>query len=306
MKKLALAALALASTSAFAQQKLGDLNFFQNQGSFYYKGSISNNVYTFIDKASNVETKNEGLKLANQLSYGILNNLNVFAEVSYKFENKFQENGTASGPRHYDNGLTNPGVGVNYRILNQPVFLDVFGKVNARLQDAEKGASRKDGNAAMSEDMRFLAGVSLGQRVSAVHEYRLTAAVSHLTDGEYDQKSTGATTTEETDSVTNFFAKANYQYRPIDPFMFDVAYTLERYSELTQKNKTSGSKTTYDAHNFHRLSFAAKYQILDNLLVSVIHEDVISPDYDSKFGNLKSEVKRQHNYSYALGLDLLF
>ena len=306
MKMLALVALTLASASAFAQQKLGDLNFFQKQGSFYYQGSFGSTNYISTSKLTNVETKKEGLHLTNQLSYGVLNNLNVFAEVTYFHNNQNKVQGSSNAG--YNDGFSNPGVGLNYRILsNAPGFLDVFGKVNKRLQDAERASLvKKDGNASGAADMNVQVGAAFGYAYSLLHEYRFTVGANHFFDGEYEQKVDGAASTkEDTDAQTNFFAKANYQYRPMDVFMWDFAYTYERLAESSRKNNL-GVKTTYDARNIHNLGIRAKYMVTESILVSVKYDTAYLQDYNGKIGASNDKIKRQKFYTYALGLDLLF
>lgn len=305
MKKIALVAFALICSSSVFAQAYGDLNFFQNQGSVYYQGSFSSDSYTYTEKSSNTEYELEGLSFNNQISYGVLKNLNIFLEANYKLSNTLRVNGSES---HEEDGLTNPGVGANYRLLSGSTVVDLFGKFNIRLQDAERGDNRKDGNAYQAEEMRGTVGVALGGIGFGPGEYRLALGVRHNTDGEYTELVNGGASQDvETDSKTDFFFNANYQFRPVKTFMIDLGYKLDRFAEATEKNKSTGSKTVADAHYFHRIGFKAKYQISDMIIASVFTENGLrTPDYDEKTNGVKSEIKRQKIFSFGAGLDLLF
>jgi opacity protein-like surface antigen len=298
MKKIALVAIVLTSSTAFAQT-LGDLNFFQKKGSIYYQGSIGASSYTYMQKSVNQKHEQEGLIFKNQISFGLLDNLNVFVEASYKLENNLRIEGAQD---HEDNGLTNPGVGANYRLVTGPTFVDLFGKLNARIQDAEVGSARKDGNAASAPDFALTIGGAVGQKLSETTEFRLAAGAIHSTEGEY--KVRGAANKTDTDSKTDLFLAANYQMRPVSPFMIDLGYRFTRVGEYTEKS--AGLKTVADAHNSHIVSFKAKYHIFDGLLATLYIDNGILPNYDLKEGGVKDEIKRQKYSAYGLGLDLLF
>lgn len=300
MKKIAFVAIVLASSTAFAQN-LGDLNFFQKQGSFYYQGSVASSTYTTVQKSNNTKYEQEGMILKNQLSYGVANNLNVFAEINYKFENNLRINNSAD---HQDNGLTNPGVGANYRLMTGPVFVDIFGKLNGRLTDAEKGSGRKDGNGADAADFSGQIGAAVGKKISEFHEVRFTASAKHSTDGEYTNR-TSPEAKVKTDSKTDFFFTANYQYRPVETFMFDFGYVASLYGETTEK--TGGSKNKFDSRLDHLLALKAKYQITDSLLATVfINEALYLPDYDGKTGAANDEIKRRKYSDFGVAVDFLF
>ncbi len=280
MKKIALVAIALSSSVAFAQTTLGDLNFFQKKGSIYYQGSIGESSYTFVDSLSNNKTELEGMGFKNQIGYGIADNLNVFLETTLKFQNYTRINNNED---HQDNGFTNPGVGANYRLLSGPAYFDVFGKVNMRIQDAEVGSGRKDGNAASAPDFTALVGAAFGQRIDNANEYRFTAGIAHNTEGEV--KNLGTSDKSSTDSSTDLFLTADYQVRPVDTFMLDFGISGTRYGKFSQKNKATNLKTSLDAHYETNLSFKAKFLITDNLLVSFfMNGGVVYPDYSGKSG----------------------
>lgn len=302
MKKIALVALVLASSSAFAQT-LGDLNFFQKKGSLYYQGAVGASSFTYMKDSENKKKEQEGLFFKNQISLGLLDNLNVFVEATYKFENNLRIEG---GEDHEDNGFTNPGVGANYRLMTGPTFVDFFGKLNARIQDAEIGSGPKDGNGASAPDFALTIGGAFGKKLSETTEFRLSAGAVHSTDGEYSLRTLGAAQKVETDAKTDFFFAANYQMRPVTPFMMDFGYRFTRVAELTEKNKATATKTVADEHNTHVVSFRAKYHIFDGLLASFGIEHGVLPNYDLKVGGAKDEIKRQKYSGYSFGLDLLF
>ncbi len=300
MKKFALVALVLASSTSFAQT-FGDLNYFQKQGSFLYKGSFSSTTSTTVQKSSNIKFEEESIPFKNQLSFGVLDNLNVFAEVSYKFGRNLRQNNNIISE---DNGFTNPALGANYRLINSDLFVDLFAKVNGRIMDSEKGVSKKDGNSADAADFKGEVGVAVGKKISDLHEVRFALSAAHSMEGEYTTLSSPETKTD-TDSVTDFAFAANYQYRPVETFMFDFGYNATFFGETSEK--TGASKSTRESHLDHMLSAKAKAQVNDSLVVSLfVTESIYLPDYDGKTNGGKDEIKRRKYSDFGIGLDLLF
>jgi hypothetical protein len=310
MKKfIALFAIAT-SGHVFASTDLefGDLNYILKQGQVNVLANAIHSSYQVKQDSTKLET--EGYTFQTAYGYGIMDNLNLYLGLDYNWDMK-TANETTNDSKWSQDGLKNPTLTLNYRLLNQQeaaVNVD-FGFTGAfALQDQEigaaSGASTKDGNASDGRSAFTLSG-AVGRKWNEANEWRLSAGLVHRADGERDDLVVGGDKENvDVDSSQDFFVRAAYQYRPVQEFMMVLSLTGTRIGEVDEKS--DGVKTNYEDHNVYDFGFDVKYLVTDTFIVKYISSYGNNPDYDVKTGGTKTEFKNIRQSLYALGVDFLF
>ena len=307
MKKVIAVAVALMASSVQASSGLdfGDLNFFQKSGQFNLTSNVSVSNSEFTDEGSGNKFEKNGYIFDNRLGYGLADNFNVFVGLDYALQNKTELPGT---DRSENNGISNPRIGANYRLMNQSdsaVNLD-FGVVGTiRIQDAEEGIAGEDGNFNRGNHSLQL-NSSIGRKWNEANEWRLTAAVTQQFAGESELKAPAGNSDLETDASTDMSLTAAYQYRPVQEFMLAVALQGVRVGEVDSKNKSASTDSTADAHMDYNFTFSAKYLITETFIAKFNYGISRLAEYDVETSGTDSEQKDRHANFYGWGIDWLF
>ncbi len=310
MKKI-IAIIAIATaTSAFATTDLefGDLNYILKQGQFNVLANAIHSTYQVKQEATKVET--EGYTFQTAYGYGIMDNLNLYLGLDYDW-NMNVANETTNDSKYSQDGLKNPSLTLNYRLMNQTdsaVNVDIGLTGAFALQDQELGASSgnktKDGNAADGRSAYTLFG-AVGRKWNEANEWRLSGGLVYRADGEADQLAVGGSKANvDTDSSQDMYLRAAYQYRPVQEFMITLSVTGTRVGEVDQK--VGGVKANSEDHNVYDFGFTAKYLVSDGIIIKYISNYGNNPDYDVKTGGVKEEYKNIRASYYGLGVDFLF
>src|SRR5690606_31038317 len=98
-----------------------------------------------------------GVILSTQLAYAFTDQFNAFVGLEYAYDREFENKTDAKTTDYTSDGLANPALGVNYRLLNQNdsrYNLDLGAVARINIEDAEDGdavpGNSKDGNFAES------------------------------------------------------------------------------------------------------------------------------------------------------------
>ncbi len=307
MKKVIAVAAALMASSVQASSGLdfGDLNYFLKSGQFNLTSNISVVNSEVEDEGSNSKFERNGYILDNRFGYGLADNLNVFLGLDYAYDYKTELPGN---PRSKNDGLSNPSLGANYRLMNQSdaaVNLD-FGVVGTfRIQDAEEGFAGEDGQYNRGNHSLQI-NSSIGRKWNEANEWRLTAAVTQQFEGETEQSSPAGDTDIETDASTDLSLTAAYQYRPVQEFMLAVALQAIRVGEADFEDKTAGTDGTAEDHMDYNFTFSAKYLITETFIAKFNYGISRLAEYDIEDSGVDSEQADRHANFYGLGLDILF
>lgn len=313
MKKMIAAAAMLAVTSAHAAEELkfGDLNFLVPAGNFQL--SAAADFRTDRNTVNGEKTEVEGYYLDTLLTYGLTERLNLYAGLNYQYEVNDKDL-TNTGNSHISkDGLANPVVGGLFRVLgqNNGAFnfdLGVTGRF--RVQDAKDGASlgteTKDGNAADGRHSVEVYG-RLGNKWNEANEWQFQAGIIHHLEGERDELQVGAAADEfEMSASTDIYARASYQYRPVNEFMMAVALQATQVEDSTEENKATGDEMDSDSHLDWDFDFTAKYLVTSNFITRFNLGVGSNPDYDIDAAGTTVEVEKRHETRLGLGVDWLF
>ena len=305
MKKLIVVAAILA-TSAQASSGLdfGDLNYFIKSGQFNLTSNLNVIQTEVTNESSGVDFETNGYVVDNRFGYGLADNLNAFVGLDYAFNYETETSGSSDAD---NGGLSNPYAGVNYRLMNQKdsAFNLDFGAV-ARLQiiDAEVGTFGDDGTFNRGNHALEL-NSSIGRKWNEANEWRVTAALIHNFDGEFEANS-GTSTDVETDASQDLSLTAAYQYRPVQEFMMGVAVQATQIGEVDSENKDTNAKITDDSHLDFNFTFTAKYLITDTFIAKFNYGQSRLSEYDRSTNGTDSEQKDRFAHYYGFGIDWLF
>jgi hypothetical protein len=308
MKKFLAVAAVLSVTSVHAADlKFGDLNYFFKQGQFNLKSDFDlSREETRVD-GSVLEV--EGYKLTNKLTFGVMDNLNVFVGLNYLFRMDTKATQTSQ-----DNGLQNPILGADFRVMNQGdagFNLDVGAVVDYNLMDSEvSGTNKTNGNQpsylySHNGDPRSSVGVNarLGKKWDEANEFYTIAAVNYNMAGEQEELSTN--NDREFDGSMDLKLGAFYQYRPVNEFMMTFGLTATRFGEV--EGEINGSDFTIEDHIDYQFTFNAKYLITDTFIAKFNFSQDRRGEYDvENEGGADNEFMRRRGNSYGVGVDWLF
>lgn len=310
MKKLLAVAAIFVVTSAHAEEaKFGDLNYFYKQGQFNLTSDF--NVNREKSRVDEEEIEVEGYISSTRITYGLMNNLNLFVGLNYlyDFETATEANGTST-----INGLQNPIVGGSFRILNQAdggFNLDVGATADFNLMDYKVAeAGNENGNAVDPQLSQYgdprsslVLNARLGNKWNEANEFYLVSALSYNKDGEFEDKNLDEDV--ELDSSMDLSLGAFYQYRPVHEFMLTIGLTGTRIGEV--EGDINGTDITVEDHIDYTFSFVAKYLITETFIAKFNFAQDRRSDFDVEVeGAADSEYERRKGNQFGVGVDFLF
>lgn len=318
MRKLIAAVTVLVVTSAQAAEELkfGDVNYFLKQNQFNVSADISSTYYKEAPKGPKTfETR--GILLETRYGYGITDKLNAYIGLDYAYDRETEDKETIANKKEvngaFDNdGLANPLLALNYRILNQNesrynLDFGLVGRFN--IEDAERGAAEKqnikDGNFADGRNY-YEANLRMGRKWDEANEWQLAAGVGYNTSGEETFKATTGDEDVDLDSSMNYFVRATYQYRPVNEFMLLVSAQANQIGEFEYKNKGSNTKFVEEDHIDLDFTFRAKYMLADNFIANFHYGMSRNQEIDRERNGVNEEIRRRRENFYGLGVDFLF
>lgn len=305
MKKLIASAIVLVATTASAQElKFGDVNYFLKQGQLNATADLNQTYYRVYDKAGTDYT-NRGYLVKTNLGYGLADNFNVTLGLDYAFLNKIK---TPANDSVQSDGLANPAIGANVRLLNQAKDKFNFDiGVIARLQLEESmtasSANNRDGNYA-SNRHSVEASARLGRKWNEANEFQFSAGANYFLDS--DMMQIASDRDLETDSSYDLFARATYQYRPVNEFMILLSLQGTRVGETEGKAKATRAKVESDEHIDFDFTFVAKYLIQENMIAKFNYGQSRNANFDTKIGGTSDEIKKRRENFFGLGIEFLF
>lgn len=311
MKRLiALAALMAVTTVNAEELKFGDLNYFLKQGQ-------SNAIVDFNQILEKQNTKGgadierRGYEVLARYGFGLTDQLNAYVGADYGYKNKFETKNTNSAS-YTNDGLSNPLVALNYRLLNQNTSgfnFDIGAVARFNIEDAERGSSNttsggsEDGNFADPRSSYEL-NIRLGNKWNEANEWQVAVGGILRQEGDYDLVGPGTKSKTDVDSSTDIYVRASYQYRPVNEFMMHVFATATQNGEVEEK--TAGVKSKAEDHIDYLFGFQAKYLVTDNFIVRFNLTDALRPDYKVKSAAGNSKIENRIYTTYGLAAEFLF
>lgn len=307
---IAVAALLVATTAGAAEElKFGDVNYFLKTGEFNLTGDVTQTYEKNKFDGTTLETR--GLLFSTQLAYAYNSQFNVFLGLDYAWDRETEDKTTAANADFSSDGLANPTVGVNYRLMNQNdsrynVDFGAIARIN--IEDAERGDSAgqnsKDGNFADSRSSLEL-NARTGRKWNIANEWQLAAGLVYFTEGETTVNDVGGKTELDDDSSYDVYLRATYQYRPVNEFMMLLSAQATQVGE-TESDIKGGGSVKADAHLDLDFRFTAKYLIMDNFIAKFNYGMSRNADYDVKVAGTKQELEKRRESFFGLGVDFLF
>jgi hypothetical protein len=187
-----------------------------------------------------------GSELKANLTYGILNDLNVFLGTTfvpnYESENQTTLDKTKS------KGMSDPTIGIAYRVLNQSATMPF--DVLLGLAYSPKGAVSKtattsdDGNASRGSDAK---SIILGfYRRTNSKEFGLK--ITHEMAGEKESENATSGDTSKTDAHASTTISGTAQFAASKRFYIMAGLGLNRISESTETEDVSGDTIITEAY----------------------------------------------------------
>lgn len=311
MRKLIAAAAVLAVTSVHAEElKFGDINYFLKQGQFNVAADINSTYYKQTPKGSStLETR--GYLLETKYGYGINDKLNVYLGLDYAYDREVEDKTTASNADFTQDGLANPSLAANYRLMNQNegrYNVDFGAVARINIEDSEigdsAGQSSEDGNFADPRSSLEL-NARMGRKWNEANEWQFGVGGIYRNDGEQTLKdATGSDSDRDLDSSFDIFVRAAYQYRPVNEFMMSLIGEATRIGEVT--SDVEGTDFDEDAHIDMKLQFRAKYLITDYMIANFHYSWSRLSEYDAEIGGTDVEIMRRRENFFGVGVDFLF
>lgn len=305
MKKVIVVAMALLASSAQATSGLdfGDLNYFLKSGQFNLTSDMAVVNSEVQDAASGSNFETNGYIFTNTLGFGIADNLNAFVGLDFAYKNETELPGR---PDSHNNGLSNPYLGVNYRLINQTnaaVNVDFGAVARIKAMDSEVGSSGKDGNYNSGHNSLEL-NTRIGRKWNEANEWQVAAGLVYNMDGKYKDKGV-FNQNVDTDARTDFFLRTSYQYRPVQEFMMNVFAQAMFVGEQTA-DTASNVKIKNDRYMDLNFGFTAKYLITETFIFKFNYRLNHLAEFDRTVGGTTSEQKNRFANSYGFGIDWLF
>lgn len=318
MKKLTVALALATTTGAFAQDlRLGDLNFFQKQGSIFWQTSLDYSTVDSEEKSAGDKYEYERTRTSfdNTVTYGVSDRFNVGLGLNYAFINDVENSkvpaGNTKGKDAEMDGLSDVSIVGNYRLLNKDLFVDLVAGLTVSLGDAEiafnDDAKVTEGNNYQGHHSLRL-GVAAGQKLQNNMEWRAFLGADHHFSGDAELKSGSNKFDADTDSFTNWLASVDGQYR-MNNWAFNLGLDYVVTGDQTREFKESGTKVKQDLEtdNHFRIRLAAKYNYSDNMLVSIGYQATTSHDVEVKeTPNSKATEEFDMAHRFVLGAQFLF
>jgi outer membrane protein W len=307
MRKMIAAAAVLAVTSAHAAEELkfGDVNYFFKAGQINVAADI-NSSYS-KQTLLGVTTEDRGYILKTAYTYAFTDRFNAFIGLDYAFNLETENKTTPAALDSHNSGLANPSIGANFRLLNQntsPFNLDFGAIAKFGVEDAEKGYNGKDGNYASGRDSLEI-NARIGNKWDEANEWQLAVGGVYYNDGESEVSTTTGTSDVDEDSSYDVYARATYQYRPVNEFMMLISAQVNQVGEAESKIK-DGDSYEHDSHIDVDLRFTAKYLITDNFIAKFNYGMSRNSEYDINISGQDQELKKRRENFFGLGVDFLF
>ena len=305
MKKLIALATVLAATSAGAQElKFGDVNYFLKQSQLNVSADINQTYNRFYDKANTAFT-DRGYLVQTNFAYALSDAFNVTLGLDYMFQNKLKSDNLSSVE---SNGLANPALGANVRLLNQSTNefnfdLGVVARLQLEQSQAANIASNRDGNF-VNNRHGVEVNARLGRKWNEANEFQFAAGLNYYLDSDTAQIATDRDV--NTDSSYDIFARATYQYRPVNEFMMLLSLQGTRVGSTDGKLKASNASYETDDHIDFDFNFVAKYLIKENFIAKFKYGQSRNANYDTKVGGTSDEIRKRRENTFGLGVDFLF
>lgn len=315
MKKLTVLLALAASTSAFSQSMLGDLNFFQDKGSVLWGTELD---YAKVDselKASGAkdEYSNKSMNWNNAVTYGISDKFNVGLGVSWALDNTTTHEKASSGTKDKDtssDGLSDFTVLGNYRLMNGSLMVDLVGGITLGFTDAElaqgTNAGESEGNNNQGHHSVNL-GVAAGQDKGAWEWRGLLGLDYHLSgDGAY--VTSGSSDADfESDSHLDWVASLAGQYRTSDKWAFGADLTYRILGDRTYDWDTAGADDTdLESDSTFTIGLRAKHNLSKTMLLSLGYEMTPGYDVEEKQGGTTDTYEYDATHRVVLGGTFLF
>ncbi len=307
MRKMIVAAAVLAVASAHAAEELkfGDVNYFFKAGQVNALANF-NSAYQKQKVFSDME-ETRGYIFETQLTYGVSDQLNVFLGLDYAYDLQTE---TSGNPDVDSDGLANPILGANYRLMNQSATaynVDIGAVARINIEDAETGSA----SPGVSDDGNFADGRSslelnakIGRKWNEANEWQLATGVEYFKDGESTAVG-NPDVDQDDDSSIDMYLRATYQYRPINEIMFLVSAQATQVGEAESEDDNN-VKTTVDSHMDMDFRFTTKYLLTEAMIVKFNYGMSRNADVDIKSGTTSDEVSNRRENFFGLGVDFLF
>ena len=312
---LVLAIVGISFAQAAETLTFGDVNYFLQKGQLNIKADLSSTYYQEASKQKNNTEETRGYQAQTRYGFGINDQMNIYLGLDFAFDRDVQDK-TAdpvtnkTDASYSQNGLANPVLGLNYRLMNQNqsrynVDFGAVGSIN--IEDAEKGSS--DGQ--VSQNGNFSNGrnslelnAGIGRKWDVANEWRLTAGLIYNASGDQKILSQDGDQKVTLDSSVDAFALATYQYRPVDEFMMLLSAKVTAISELS--GKVNGLEASDDEHMDLDFLYQAKYLITDTFIANFHYGISNNADYDRTFSGNSFEIHKRRENIFGLGVDFLF
>lgn len=312
MKRMFAVAAVLAMTTVHAEElKFGDVNYFLKKS----QQNVTLDVDQTFDQQKQFGDKTETRSSLFQATYGYAfsDQLNAFVGAGYAWDRQTENKTTTANSDIHSDGMSNPLLGVNYRLLNQNTSrynLDFGAVARINVQDAVRGAATshqdKDGNFADGRNSLEV-NARMGRKWNEANEWQLAAGAVYHTDGEQTNKSFTGDQDIDLDSSLDFFLRATYQYRPVNEFMMLLSLQATHVGEAEGDIEGPGGKIKADAYTDLDLKFAAKYLITETFIAKFNY--AIAPmtqEINTKINGVGQDVTQRNRSSFGLGIDFLF
>lgn len=308
---LGVVAVLTATTVSAAEVKFGDLNYFLTQGRVLvnFDTQWETTEVTQKNNPGQTTTETEGPIAHAKFAFALSDSMNVFVGANYTYQNDVK---TEGGNRFQKDGLQNPAVGMNLRVMNQAnagFNLDLGAVAKVGISDETVGSStgghNKMGNA--SERSSLELNARLGNKWDEANEFYTIAGFIYNQSGERTLKNgTGADQDLDLDASYDFYVGAFYQYRPVNEFMMTLGLDAKRVGSV--EGDSSGTNFEYADHINSNWGFTAKYLITENFIARVNYGGNLKyTDYKNKIdGAADQKFENRRFMTMGLGVDFLF
>ena len=311
MRKLIALAMVLAVTSVHAAEELrfGDINYFIKKGEFNLTADVSSTYEKRTIANETLETR--GVLLETSYGFGFTDQFNIYLGLDYAWDREVENKTTPAATDYTQNGLANPSIAANYRVLNQgssAYNLDLGAVARINIEDAEEGDSvagdANDGNFANGRSSLEV-NLRAGKKWNEANEWQFGAGVVYNHDGDYTQNLTTGDREIDLDSSVDLYLRAAYQYRPVETFMMLISAQATRVGQVDGEDNTNADIREED-HVDWDFGFTAKYLITDNFITKFNYGISSNRDYTTRTGGVAGKVESRKENFLGLGVEFLF
>jgi hypothetical protein len=310
-RTLGVVAVLAATTVSAAEVKFGDLNYFLTQGrsqvSFDTKWDTTE--VTQKNNPGQTTTETEGPIAHAKFAFALNDSLNIFVGANYVYENQVKPEG---GTRFQKDGLQNPALGLNLRVMNQAnagINLDLGAVAKVGITDevvgSSNGGNKKSGNA--SERSSLELNARIGNKWDEANEFYVVGGFVYNQSGERTLKNaSGTDQDQDLDASYDFILSGFYQYRPVNEFMMTLGLESKRTGSV--EGDSNGTNFEYTDFIETKWGFAAKYLITDTFIVRFDYGgDLIFTDSKNKIDGAADQKFENHRLmTMGLGAEIIF